>query len=301
MVLKFYLQHTLQETFFLMTRQKSIAIATFKGIGQIMLQENFITGILLGIGILIGDFGMGVAVILASLVATLLATFLQYPTDAVLEGLYGFNAALVGAATLLLLKSDHWITWLIVILGAILATLLFQFFRQYKLKVFTLPFILITWMFLLLIHSLFPEVLVTTASKNLNSFNWIFVLLKGLGQIIFQDQLLPCIFFAIALGYASPKGAVFGIIASGFASLIAWVLDAPIDVIGSGIFGFNAVLCVLVFANQPLKNVSWALLSVLLALANQYIFRYLHLPELTFPFVAATIITLDIKKRFSPI
>lgn len=282
-----------------MTRHRLIAIATFKGIGQIMLQENFITGILFSIGILIGDFWMGVAVILASLVASLLATFLQYPTDDVFEGLYGFNAALVGAAALLFLKSDHWITWLIVILGAVLATLLFQFFRRQKLNVFTLPFILITWMFLFLIHTLFPEVLVTSASKNLNSFNWIFVLIKGFGQVIFQDQIIPCIFFAIALGYATPKGAVYGIMASGFASLIAWLLEAPIDVIGSGIFGFNAVLCVLVFANQPLKNVSWALLSVLLALVIQYIFRYLQFPELTFPFVAASIITLDIKKRFS--
>jgi len=282
-----------------MTRHRLIAIATFKGIGQIMLQENFITGILFSIGILIGDFWMGVAVILASLVATLLATFLQYPTDAVLEGLYGFNAALVGAAALLFLKSDHWITWLIVILGAVLATLLFQFFRRQKLNVFTLPFILTTWMFLFLIHTLFPELLVTTASKNLNSFNWIFVLIKGFGQVIFQDQLIPCIFFAIALGNATPKGAVYGIIASGFASLLAWLLDAPIDVIGSGIFGFNAVLCVLVFANKHLKNVSWALLSVLLALVIQYIFRYLKLPELTFPFVAASIITLEIKKRFT--
>jgi len=282
-----------------MTRHRLIAIATFKGIGQIMLQESFITGILFGIGILIGDFWMGVAVILASLVASILATFLQYPTDDVFEGLYGFNAALVGAAALFFLKSDHWITWLIVILGAVLATLLFQFFRRQKLNVFTLPFILITWMFLFLIHALFPEVLVTTASKNLNSFNWIFILLKGLGQVIFQDQLIPCIFFAIALGYATPKGAVYGIMASGFASLIAWILGAPIDVIGSGIFGFNAVLCVLVFANQPLKNVSWALLSILLSLTIQYIFRYLQFPELTFPFVAASIITLEIKKRFS--
>lgn len=283
-----------------MTKIKLIAVATFNGIGQIMLQENFITGILFCIGILIGNFWMGVAVVLASLAASIVASILHYPTDAIFKGLYGFNAALVGAATLLFLIPDHWITWLIVILGAFLATLLFELFRQRKLNVFTLPFILITWIILLLTHTFYPDVLVVASLKNLDTFNWFYVLLKGLGQIIFQDQLIPSLFFALALVYATPKGAVYSFVASGFASGVAWVLGAPFDVIGNGIFGFNAVLCVLVFANRPLKDIKWALLSLLFALAIQYIFRYLQLPELTFPFVAATILTLQIKNRLYP-
>ncbi|HPB58408.1 MAG TPA: urea transporter, partial [Bacteroidales bacterium] len=91
-----------------LTQIKSGINVILKGLGQIMLQENSITGLLFLIGIFYGSPLMGLAALLAVICGTSTAYLLKYDKKEIHQGLYGFSAALVGVATLLFLKSHFW-------------------------------------------------------------------------------------------------------------------------------------------------------------------------------------------------
>ncbi|MGH2622374.1 MAG: urea transporter, partial [Sphingobacterium sp.] len=75
-----------------------------KGLGQIMLQENAVTGLLFLIGICCGSILMGLGALLATICGTATAMFLKYDRNNLDGGLYGFNSALVGVAMMLFLN-----------------------------------------------------------------------------------------------------------------------------------------------------------------------------------------------------
>ncbi|GAB1462232.1 hypothetical protein MASR2M52_02080 [Pedobacter sp.] len=111
-----------------------------KGLGQIMLQENAITGLLFLIGIFYGSFTMGAAALLAVVSGTTTALLLKYEKSEIDKGLYGFSAALVGVAAMLFLKQVL-ISWIIIIIGSALATVLQNLLIKRKIPAFTLPFV----------------------------------------------------------------------------------------------------------------------------------------------------------------
>ena len=100
---------------------------SLRGLSQIMLQDNALTGLLFLVGVFLGSFTMGIALVLSVLIATLAAHFLKYETADINKGLYGFNAALVGVALILLCKPTV-IVWGYIVLGSILSTLVQHFF-----------------------------------------------------------------------------------------------------------------------------------------------------------------------------
>lgn len=99
--------------------------------GQIMLQENQMTGFLILIGIFYGSFTMGLATVLATICGTATAFLLKYEKSEIDKGLYGFSAALVGVAILLFFKPVL-LSWLLIILGSSLATIIQHFFYKKK-------------------------------------------------------------------------------------------------------------------------------------------------------------------------
>ncbi len=117
---------------------KLFTIATLKGIGQIMLQENSITGLFFLAGILLGSIEMGVAVILATASGTATALLFKFDKNKVEQGIYGFSAALLGVALLLFFKSTPTI-WLLVLVGGVLTSLLQHYFLKKKLACLHIP------------------------------------------------------------------------------------------------------------------------------------------------------------------
>ena len=66
--------------------------------GQVMLQGNAITGLLFLLGIALNSPTMLLGSILAIISAFAVAKLCRYDVNIVQQGLYGFNAALVGVA-----------------------------------------------------------------------------------------------------------------------------------------------------------------------------------------------------------
>lgn len=58
-----------------------------------------------------------------------------------------------------------------------------------------------------------------------------------------------------------------------------------------------AVLCAIVFAGDKVRDGIWVLVAVVFALGVSLLMIHLNIPQLTFPFVLATWITLFLKGK----
>ncbi|KXK01639.1 MAG: Urea transporter [Chlorobi bacterium OLB4] len=281
------------------TIQKLPLIDTIlKGVGQIMLQENSITGILFLTGLFIGSWKYGVAAILATIAGTLIAKLLKYDETEIRAGLYGFSAALVGVALTFFFHSDF-LVWLFVLIGGGIASIVQHYFIQRNIKAYTFPFILVTW---ILYYSLqkFAGVPINNLSVNeLNNsnFNFLFKGLKGFGQVIFQGDLISGVLFFVGVLISSIASGLYGLAASFIGALIAQLTNQPIENVNLGLFGFNAILSAIVFSTEKKSAIIWVLVSVLftmlihIGLVESEILNIFG-GVLTFPFVAGTWLTL---------
>lgn len=275
----------------------SFTAVILKGIGQIMLQENQITGLLILIGIFYGSFTMGLATVLATICGTATAYILKYEKSEIDKGLYGFSAALVGVAILLFFKPVI-LSWLLIILGSSLATIIQHFFIKRKIPVFTLPFVLVTWAILLFVRTYFTEIIHVSPIINIVSIDYLTMGFRGFGQVIFQDNLVSGFLFFIAVFISSPISALYGFAGAILSAIIAFNLSVPIHDISIGLFSYNAVLCAIVFAGKQAKDAIWVLLSVFLSLFLSILMVKFNFIQLTFPFVLASCVTLLFKKLF---
>lgn len=282
-----------------MFSRKAISLTTIllKGLGQIMLQENSVTGFLFLVGIFFGSFTMGLAALLATICGTATAFLLKYDKAEIIKGLYGFSAALVGVATMLFLK-PVFISWIILIIGSALATVIQHFFMKRKIPVFTLPFVLITWLILFFTNNYFTDLLSQSSITTASPINYLTVGFNGYGQVIFQNNLISGVLFFIAVFISSPISALYGFVGAILSAFIAFSISVPVADISIGLFSFNAVLCAIVFAGNQIKDSIWVFISILLSLVINLLIVKFNFTQLTFPFVLASCITLVVKKKY---
>lgn len=262
-----------------------------------MLQENAISGLFFLVGISYGSLYMGIGTLLATIIGTATAYLLKYDIQETEKGLYGFSAALVGAATFLFLE-PVFISWIIVVLGSICAALLQHFFIKRKIAAFTFPFVLVTWIIILEIRNWAPDLLLTSSPITLTEADKYLFPFKGFGQVIFQGSLISGVLFFIAVFINSRISALYGFIGALISGFIAYCFSLGHENIENGIWGYNAVLCAIVFAEKIGKNVLWALISILISVIIQLVMTHFNFLVLTFPFVLASFITLLLKAKY---
>lgn len=268
----------------------------FVGIGQIMLQENAITGLLFLIGIFYNSVLMGITIFFATIIGTSTAKLLKYDVNNINKGLYGFNAALVGIAGIVFLKIKI-LSISILIIACVLSTILHNFFIKKKLPVYTLSFVTVTYSIIFFIKTFTPNLLILnegiSPANNLN-FDYIF---KGFGQVIFQENAVSGIVFFIAIFINSPIAAIYAITFSELSGLIAISLSIPLNLVNAGLFSYNALLCAIAFANRKLFTIFWVLLASSLSLIFSLLMNQIQIIQLTLPFVLACFIVSTLKNR----
>nr|WP_315034243.1 urea transporter [uncultured Chryseobacterium sp.] len=275
-----------------------------KGIGQIMLQENRWTGLLFLIGIFMGSWQCGMAVLLSTAAGTFTAMKLKYNKSEIDAGLYGFSAALVGVALAFLFETT-WLIWVLIILGGALAAIIQHFFIQKKIPVFTFPFIVITWVIVFALHHFthIPPSALLSAEVVSTKYDDFLTCTNGFGEVIFQGGILSGMIFFLAVFISSPVAALYGLTASILGAGLSQMNGEPIKEIHMGLFGFNAVLSAIVFSGIKKTDGLWVLIAVLLTIAIDDFLIDNHCLDavggvFTFPFVAGTWITLLIQKIF---
>jgi urea transporter len=264
----------------------------FRGIGQVMLQKNALTGLLFLAGLFYSSWLMGLCAILGSAISLLAAITLNYDKHQINDGLYGFNGALVGIALTFYFEFNLLLIALIVI-GAIVSSILMNLMLRNKLPAYTFPFILTTWILIFIIRcfDLIPLRILEPLFATQPDF--IFAVSMGFGQVMFQASIVTGIIFFLAIIVNSRRAAFFALGGAVIGALVAFAISLPLSMINYGLFGYNAVLCGIAFADK--KKLSWlfALISIGLSVGITF-----GMPAfaLTAPFVVATWITLSIRK-----
>lgn len=271
-----------------------------KGIGQIMLQENALSGLFFLAGIFAGSVTMGLAAIAGAVTGTIFARLLGFNPKEIEQGLYGFSPALVGVALFVFLKPDP-LTWLLLPVGSVLAAWIQHFFLRKNIPVFTLPFVLVTWGIVYGIPQLFPDLTLTPAAVNLTTGNDFTTAFRAFGQVIFQEKPVSGLLFFAGVWINQPLAALAALASACITSLMAAYFLIPSASIEEGLFGYNAVLCAIAFTGYRKSDGAWIALSVLLSgLLSIFMWEY-QLIQLTFPFVIASMLVFYLRLRSKPI
>lgn len=267
-----------------------------KSIAQIMLQDNIWTGLLILVAVFYANIFMGLAMVLAVTTAIITAKLFKLKEENLKLGLYGFSAALVGVAFILLFENSWW-NYILIIPAATLATLLQAYCIKINIKIFTLPFVLITWLAMFGISHIFPEGMNQLIVSDYSQENQLFYAIRSIGQIILQEHWISGLIFLIAIFIAQPIAGIFSFFAALLSSYLA-TFFIDISLVSMGLMGFNAALCAIVFSGTKFKNIILTFLSTILSLVITLLFFHFEWTVLTFPFVASCMLLIYGMKIF---
>lgn len=227
-----------------------------RGIGQVMLQDNRLTGLIFLAGIFYNSMLFGFAALLGTAASTAVAMLLGADRAQVRAGTFGFNGALVAIALLYYLEPGA-LTWAYVALAAACSTVIMaalgRFLRRWEISPLTAPFVLTTLLFVLAcarfgyLHS--TDVLPTAGLPQAATVEGIVTvatlgngLLNGVAQVLFQGNPVTGALFVIGLLVSSRHACVAALLGSCAGMLVAWGMGAAEPAIRAGAFGFNSVL-----------------------------------------------------------
>lgn len=284
-----------------------------RGIAQVMLQNNPLTGALFLAAIVWASFAadayrLAIAAILAVIVATLTAQWLRVDTDELESGLYGYNATLVGL-TLATFLAPGPLLWFYVVFGAIvsvIATLAtFNVLKPWGLPALTFPFVLVAWLMLLASYGFaglsgtsLPSGAVVGAYQAyhvdpLDIVGFIQGVFKSISQVFLKADGVAAVLLVAGLLVSSPAAAAFAVGGAVIAVATAHLLGAESQLITGGLLGFSPVLTAItlgtVFYRPSPRVAAYAALgaafTVVAQAATNVALTPLAIPALTAPFV----------------
>jgi len=287
-----------------------------RGIGQVMFQDNPLSGLLFFIAVGWGSFAAGVPqVAIGGLVAvlsgTLMAQWLRVEKASINAGLYGFNAYLVGLALATFMAPTPQL-WVYVVFGSavsVVVTLaITNVFKTWNVSALTAPFVLTAWL-LLLATNLFsgldggalppvgPIVPIDAAAANpLQVAEFVQGIFTSITQVFLKGHGPAALLFLAGLAVNSIPAAVFGLVGAVAAVLTAHALGAESELVTAGLLGFNPVLTAIalgaVFYRPSPRVVAYLLIATVLSVIVQgaliAALTPVGIPTLTAAFVLVT-------------
>ena len=284
-----------------------------RGIAQVMLQNHPLTGVLFLAAVAWGAFAAGAPEILfggllALLTATVTAMWLRVDAQALRDGLYGYNAVLVGLALPTFLQPTAML-WACVVLGgavSVVATLATaNLIRTWQLSALTFPFVIVTWALLLAAFAFSGvggepppyasdvEALDPALADPLDFMAFAAGVLLSISQVFLKASIVSSLLFLAGLAVSSIPAALFAIGGAVLAVLTAHLLGAESDLVSAGLLGFSPVLTAItvgtVFYAPSARVAAYAALAtvftVVVQAAMNVAFAPLGVPALTAPFV----------------
>jgi urea transporter len=311
----------------------TIVDTLLRGTGQVMFQNNPLTGLIFLAGIFVNSSKLGGFGLLGLATSTFAAYLLGVDRTLIRNGLFGFNGILVGIGLAFFLNYNGLLIGY-VILGGILSTIammaLATLFAVWDMPALTAPFVLTAWLLLfsvllfanlrpistliapavpalnVLPHTAVREAATGTGAVGLTPVNMTNALFRGIGEVMFQDKLATGVIFLFAIFVNSRFSALFALLASALGALTAWTMGANGVSVFHGLYGFNSVLAGIalggVFFVLTWRSAIYALFGALVAaLVFASLTTFLGpigMPALTAPFVLVTWVFLFAKAGF---
>ncbi|WP_444886190.1 urea transporter [Microbulbifer sp. JMSA008] len=276
------------------TKISCFFISLLRGISQVILQKNALSGALFLFGVAVNSITMAIGVLVGVISSTIFAQIKHYPVNDIEEGLFGYNGALIGVVVFSLYAPSS-LTVFLIIAGSALTVLIMRLMMiHFPLPAYTAPYIMVIWVIWAMAPALNLEPAITSMSEKISTWG----IFEGIGQIIFQNNAITGACFLLGIFISNKLHALWGIIGGLFATLLAELLSLSTTLILAGIFGYNASLCAIALTSrskQWLAPLVGSALTVPIAMA----FINTGIVVLTAPFVLSSWAILLLKKRFS--
>lgn len=304
-----------------------------RGTGQVMFQNNPLTGLLFLIGIFVNSALLGLAALIGLIVSTLTAVILGADRTAIRAGLFGYNGVLAGIGLAFFLQWNGVLVVYIVlvaILSSVVMMALINFLGARDMPALTAPFVLSTWLFLFAIFQfahlrpselilptpLDPKASVETALRPLSlgfagagvtALNLLQAFFRGIGEVFFQDNLATGIIFLIGILVNSRISALFAALGSLVGMLSALFLFGGNGFwVYHGLYGFNAVLTAIALGGlfyvftweSAIYALIGALISTVVMAAISVLLSPIGMPAITAPFVLTAWLFIGAKAGF---
>lgn len=271
------------------------AIPVLAGVGQIMFQNSALTGIFFLAGIAVASPLMAGGAAIGSLIGTLTAWLLRYDPQEIRDGLFGYNASLVGIAVLVFHQPVA-IAVIIAIAGAAVSTVLTHTMRQRApIPAYTAPFVVTTWLALYVAKELNVPAVVQAAAEPETGLPVTAAVVRGISEVMFQANVLTGVLFITGILLCSWKGAVWALVGSLLGLVIGMELNTSEQDLSLGIYGYNAALAAMGLALYR-RSVLLPMVGAVLSTPITEKFPLLGLPRLTAPFVLSCWIVIALDK-----
>lgn len=272
----------------------SFVQSIFRGIGQVMFQNNIYTGILFLIGIFYNSWLLGIGALSGTIISTISAQLFKYPTEDIDDGLYGFNGALTGITVWYFFEVNI-ITGVALIAGAILSSFLMHFMKK-SLPPFTAPFVLSSWLVIYSLLLFFQFSMVTTPVVTTGSLDILSATSISFGQVMLQENMVTGLLFLLGILINNKAEAASALYAAVLGSLVGWVFSESVSSVNAGLMGYNAILCAIALTGKSWKDILWITLAIFLSSILNIGLGMTGIITLTAPFVIVTWVIIRITK-----
>jgi urea transporter len=284
-----------------------------RGVGQVMFQDNPLTGLLFLAAIARGSFAarapeVFIAGVIAVVTATLAALWLRADRPTLNAGLYGYNGVLVGLALATFITPGP-LLWVYVVLGAavsVVATLgTANALRPFGVAALTFPFVIVTWILLLATYGFsglagegLPSAAVISPvellpENPLGLIDFVRGVLLSISQVFLKGSGIAALLLLAGLAVSSVAAAAFALGGAILAVATAHLFGAESDLIVGGLLGFSPVLTAIalgaVFHRPSLRVAGYAAVATIFTVVAQAALdvglRPFAIPALTAPFI----------------
>ena len=236
---------------------------TLVGIGQIFLQDNGWSGLLITIGMFFSHWTLGVTCFLGALIGTLTAKALKAKEGDIEFGLYGFNASLAYMCVMFTfatndahatLNGANPILWVLGAVAAVIATVIMHVFVTKGWTAFTFPFVVTCWVLCWAFakyNVLGLEQTTPALPDYTGTVNAITTPFYGWAEVNFGANFLTGVFIFLGLAISSPSVAMWGTAAATLGGLFAhYVLGIDANVLANGLYSFSPILVACAFVTK---------------------------------------------------
>ena len=285
---------------------------TLVGIGQIFLQDNGWSGLLITIGMFFSHWTLGVTCFLGSLIGVLTAKALKAKEGDIEFGLYGFNASLAYMCVMFTfatndahatLNGANPLLWVLGAVAAVIATVIMHVFVTKGWTAFTFPFVVTCWGLCWAFakyNVLGLEQTTPALPDYTGTIDAITTPFYGWAEVNFGANFLTGVFIFLGLAISSPSVAMWGTAAATLGGLFAhYVLGVDANTLANGIYSFSPILVACAFVTKSgvsRADFIYIVVGVLLAVLIHYGVNSIGLATYTIGFIVATWIMEAVQK-----
>ena len=268
---------------------RNLWIVPMRGVGQVLFQENALSGALMLLGIAVGSPTAALLALAGNVLGNLAARVFRYPVADIERGLYGFNGTLVGIAVGVFFPLG-WQAALLLVAGSVASSPIARIFARCRIPGFTAPFILSTWLLLGIASG--GTAAIETAPE------WLQALSLHFGQVMFEGRsLLTGALFLAGIAVNERRGALYALWGALLPLGMAFFAD-DYAAFNAGLYGYNGVLCAIALAGPSAWDFARATCAVLLSIALQWSGMQAGIVTLTAPFVMAVWVVMAADRIF---